>query len=261
MQPPTDESLPTLEQVAHLGLSSGRILLETGANGRIVHEAVADIANACRCDSAEVMCQHAVVLVMIRRGAESCLQMMKVGEHGVNLQRMQAVRQIIREIGPKEKDCEQAQQRMNKVTTTTPGYPVWLVCLNTGLACSAFGRLLGADWASFLPTLIGAGCGQWIRHHMVHRRYNIFVIAGIVSFVSALLAGIGSRFAGSSHLAISTVAAVLLLIPGVAVLNAQVDILESKPNLAGARVLRVVYLVVFMALGLALAQTLVIPKP
>jgi len=258
---PYNESLPTLEQVAQLGLSSGRILLESGANGRIVHEAVADIANAYACDSAEVMCQHAVVLVMIRRGAESCLQMMKVGEHGVNLRRMQAVRQIIRELGTKKPDCGQAQAEIDNVTTATPGYSVWLVCLSTGMACSAFGRLLGADWASFLPTLVGAACGQFIRHHMTKQKHNIFVTAGIVSLVSALLAGIGARICGSTDLAISTVAAVLLLIPGVAVLNAQVDILESKPNLAGARVLRVVYLVGFMALGLALAQTIVIPKP
>jgi len=255
---PNHEDLPSLDRVARLGLSAGRLLLESGASGRIVHEAIQDIADALGCDSAEVMCQHAAVLVMIRRRSESCMQMTKVGEHGVNLRRAQAVRQVIRELVAGNLDRHDAQVEIDRVPTTTPAYPVWLVCLSTGLACSAFGTLLGADWASFLPMLAGAAWGQWIRMIMIHDRHNIFVTAGVVSFLSALFAGVGARIAGSTQLPIATVAAVLLLVPGVAVLNAQMDVLESKPNLAMARALRVFYLLVFMTLGLALAQALVV---
>lgn len=254
------ERLPSLERVARLGLSAGRLLLETGASGRIVHEAIQDIAYALSCDSAEVMCQHAAVLVMIRRGPDSCMQMTKVGEHSVNLRRAQAVRQVVREVVAKKLDCHYAQVEIDQVPYATAAYPTWFVCLSTGVACAAFGRLLGADWASFLPTVIGSTYGQWIRMLMASSRHNIFVTAGVVSFAAAVIAGIGARVAGSANLAIATVAAVLLLVPGVAVLNAQADILESKPNLAIARALRVLYLLVFMALGLALAQTFVLPK-
>ena len=55
-------------------------------------------------------------------------------------------------------------------------------------------------------------------------------------------------------------AAVLLLVPGVAVLNAQLDAVDGKPNLAAARGLRVAYLLLFMTLGLVLAQQLVVPQ-
>jgi uncharacterized membrane protein YjjP (DUF1212 family) len=251
---------PPLEAVARLGLTAGGILLEAGASGRIVHEAIQSIAFSLGCDSAEVMCQHAAVLVMIRRGPESCMQMVKVGEHGVNLRRAQAVRQIVRDLAAGKLDCHYAQAEMDQVPASTPSYPLWLVCVSTGLACGAFGRLLGADWLSFAPTLVGAGVGQWVRHHMAHSRHNIFVTAGVVSFISALLAGIGARLFGSSQLTIATISAVLLLVPGVAVLNAQADVLESKPNLAVARALRVLYLLIFMTLGLASAQAIIIPR-
>ncbi len=52
----------------------------------------------------------------------------------------------------------------------------------------------------------------------------------------------------------------LLLVPGVAVLNAQLDAIDGKPNLAAARGLRVAYLLLFMTLGLVLAQQLVVPQ-
>ena len=45
-----------------------------------------------------------------------------------------------------------------------------------------------------------------------------------------------------------------LIVPGPAVLNTQMDVIEGKPNLAAARGLRVIYLLVFMTLGLVAAQ-------
>lgn len=252
---------PPLGAVARLCLSAGRLLLESGANGRVVHEAIANIAAAVGCDSAEVMCQHAAVLVIIHRDAEACMQMCKVGEHGVNLRRSQAIRAIINQLEQGKLDCAGAEDAINATRTTTPTYPVWFVCLSTGVACGAFGRLLGGDWPSFLPITIGTAAGQWLRHMMLRNRLNIFVTAGLVSFVAASIAGAGASLAGSVHsyIATATVASVLLLVPGVAVLNAQIDALEAKPNLAAARALRILYLLLFMALGLALAQALVLP--
>jgi uncharacterized membrane protein YjjP (DUF1212 family) len=258
MKQESSENLPAMEEVAHLGLSAGRLLLESGASGRIVHESIQDIAFALGCDSAEVMCQHAAVLVMIRRRSASCMQMTKVGEHGVNLRRAQAVRHVVRELQAGNFDCAAAQAEIDKVPAGTPAYPVWLICLSTGFACSAFGRLLGADWASFFPILIGSAWGQWIRAIMSRDRHNVFITAAVVSFLSALFAGVGARIAGSTHVAVATVSAVLLLVPGVAVLNAQTDVLEHRPNLAMSRALHVLYLLIFMTLGLALAQALVV---
>jgi uncharacterized membrane protein YjjP (DUF1212 family) len=255
---PLTES-PPLPAVASLCLCAGRQMLETGANGRTVHEGIADIARALACDRSEVLCQHQAILVTLHRGSESFIQMSKTGEHGVNLRRTQAIRQIIRDLIAKKIDCCAAQSAADLVPANTPAYPVWLVCLATGLACSAFGKLLGADWSAFLPILAGSAGGQWLRHTLLRRRHNVFVVASIISFLSAFLAGLGARLCGSAHDSVATVAATLLLVPGVAVLNAQVDVLEGKPNLAAARALRVLYLLMFMALGLALAQTLILP--
>jgi uncharacterized membrane protein YjjP (DUF1212 family) len=258
--PLTDD--PPLPQVASLCLSAGRLLLETGASGRTVHEACNDIVRALGCDSAEVLCQHAAILITIHRSSESFMQMSKVSEHGVHLWRAQAVRQIIRDLAAKELDFAGARAAIDRVAETAGAYPVWFVCLATGLACGAFGRLLGADWPSFVPIVAASAGGQWLRHVLLRQRHNIFVVAGVISFVSAFVAGLGARLCGSAHVAIATVAAVLLLVPGVAVLNAQIDILEGKPNLAAARALRVLYLLMFMAIGLVLAQTLVLaPHP
>lgn len=250
---------PPLHDVARLCLSAGRQMLETGANGRTVHEGITNIARALGCDGSEVLCQHQAILVTMHRGSDSYIQMCKTGEHHVNLRRTQAIRQMIRDLIAEKIDCAAAQAIVDSAPTSTPAYPVWLVCLATGLACAAFGKLLGTDWPSFLPILAGSAGGQWLRHTLIRSRHNVFVIAGIVSFLAAFVAGLGAQIFGSTHDAVATVAATLLLVPGVAVLNVQVDAMEGKPNLAAARAVRVLYILMFMAFGLVLAQTFILP--
>ncbi len=247
-----------LPEIAHLVLTVGRMLLEWGANARTVHEAISTTAIGLGCDSADAFCQHAAIITVLRRGHESHTQMGKVGEHVVNLRRTQNLQDIIRRVGQGELTCVEAQREVELVPTKTKHYPVWFICLATGLACSAFGRLFKSDWVAFLPTLIGAGVGQYVRHTLFHKKYNIFLTAGTVSFIAALLAGFGAKALGSVHLPLAMVASVLLLVPGIPVLNAQIDVIEGKPNLAAARALRITFLLLFMALGLSIAQGFVL---
>ena len=253
----TAASLPPLSDVARLSLSIGRLYMESGESGRIIHEEIFVAARGLGCESAEVYSQYAAIIVMLRRGEEFCVEMGKIGEHGVNLRCSEAIRDIVRRVADGDLECSAGQTQLDNVPHTTPSYSNWLVCLCTGLACSAFGRLLGADWPAFFPVLVASGVGQWIRRAMLVRKKNHFIITGIVSFVSAFMAGSGARLLGSSHLEIATVSAVLLLVPGIAVLNIQTDVIEGKPNLAAARGLRVIYILLFMTLGLVAAQSLI----
>ena len=150
----------SLDEIAELSLSVGKMLLESGASARTVHQAIQDISTGLGCDRAESYCQHAAIIVMLRRGLESCVQMGKVGEHGVNLRSSEAIAKIVHEVTTGDADYVQARDKVGAVPRTTPRYPVWLVCVATGLACAAFGRLLHAEWLSFLPILIGASAGN-----------------------------------------------------------------------------------------------------
>jgi uncharacterized membrane protein YjjP (DUF1212 family) len=246
--------------MARLSLTIGRLFMECGGSGALVHEEIIAVARCLGCDSAEVYCQHAAIIVTLRRGEEFCVQMGKVGEHGVNLRRSESVSDIVRRVSNGDLDCAGGQRELDNVLSTVASYPLWVVCLSTGLACAAFGRLLGTDWLSFVPITLGAAVGHWVRHTLIRRGMNLFLTTGIVSFTSALLGGLGARLAGSSHLGVATVSAVLLVVPGVAVLNTQKDAIEGKPNLAAARGLRVLYLLLFMTFGLLAAQRLILPN-
>ena len=251
---------PSLRDVALLCLMVGRLLLESGANGRVVHEAIATVATGLGCDAAEAFCQHAAIIVVLTRRGESHTRMGKVGEHGVNLRRCENIQEAVRRIGLGEFTCEEALAEVSRVPRTTRHYPLWFVCLATGLACSAFGRLFKCDWLAFMPTLVGAAAGQYVRHVMFHAHRNIFLIWGVVSFVSAIIAGAGALWLHCDHIPLAMTAAVLLLVPGIPILNAQIDAIEGRPTLASARGLRITFMLLFMALSLAAAQVILLGK-
>ena len=98
-------SLPPLSDVARLSLSIGRLFMESGESGRVIHEEICGAACALGCDSAEVYCQHAAIILTLRRGEEFCVQMGKVGEHGVNLRRSEAIRDTLRRVATGDLEC------------------------------------------------------------------------------------------------------------------------------------------------------------
>jgi Putative threonine/serine exporter len=128
-----------------------------------------------------------------------------------------------------------------------------------GLGMHCVRAAIRSRLARFLSRPLWDGHRAVDRHDLIVRKQNIFIVSSIVSFAAAFLAGSGARLLGSLHPETAMVAAVLLLVPGVAVLNIQMDAIEGKPNLAAARGLRVIYLLMFMTLGLVAAQRLILP--
>jgi uncharacterized membrane protein YjjP (DUF1212 family) len=124
---------PSLDEVAKLSLSVGKLFLETGASARTVHEAVEEISRVFDCETAETYCQHAAIIVMLRRGTESCVQMGKVGEHGVNLRRAEALSKIVSHVSSGEMDCVQAQREVDNVPRTAQGIRFGLFVWQRGL--------------------------------------------------------------------------------------------------------------------------------
>ncbi len=265
----TDSAInpPPLADIARLTTAIGRGLMQAGATTDVVHSSIIDAAKGLGCTDAEVYAQHAALIVTLRRRGESYTHMGKVGEHGTNLRIASSLRKLVEHIQDGTLDLAAAKKVLKDVPNTTKKYPVWVVALATGLACAGFGRLILSDWrvewVVFIPTCLGTAVGQWLRHTMLHKHLNFYLMVTSVAFTSAFIAGLGSRLVHSSKWELATVAATLLLVPGTAMFNAQLDILHGKPSLAAARVVRIMFILLFLSLGLILAQRIIslIPLP
>ena len=149
---------------------------------------------------------------------------------------------------------QEAGMALAYIESNTCRYSNWVMALAVGLACAAFGRLLGVDWVGTFPVFTGATIGQLLRRFLLSKHVNVFLCASVVSFISALLSGSGAQLSGSVKVDVAMIAAILLLVPGVPSINAQTDILEGHPTLGSARAVTVIVLLIFVAVGLWFSQ-------
>jgi len=246
----------SLEDIAMLALEFGRLLMEAGAGARSVEEITRQVATGLGAERVDLRVGYASLAITIGIGPDGITRMRKVGPLGVNQSLDQALRGAAARIERSGFTVAEARAELDSLVRGSPRYPDWVVAMSAGVACAAFGRLLGVDWAGVGPIFAAAALGQMVRRQLAVRKVNVFISATAVAFLASTLCGFGARWAGSHTVATDMTVAVLLLVPGVPSLNALNDILEGRPTLGSARAVWVAVILVFITAGVWLAQGL-----
>ncbi len=246
-----------LEQIAGAALLVARRLMETGSRAEVVHEGCSLVARGLGCEHVNLRSGYASLEITLDSGLNTITRMIEVGPLGVNYRLNHAIRDMVRRF--QESSCTPAETvaEMTRLERDTPRQRPWLVALWVGVACASFGRLLGTDWAAFIPVLAAGTLGQAGRHVLLRRGTNAFVVAAGIAFLSSTLGGLGARWAASTTVNLAMNASVLLLVPGVPAVNAQSDIMEGHPAMGGARAIFVIMLLIFIAIGVLIAHVFV----
>jgi len=242
-----------LERIAMAALLVARALMESGARAESVHENCCLVGRGLGAERVDLRSGYASLDITVFRGMSTVTRMVEVGPLGANHRLSQAVRELAQRIGRGGLTPAEALADLTRVRQNTPRHPPWLVACAVGMACAAFGRLLGMDWVAFIPVAASGAIGQTVRHSLLSRGTNLFVVAGCVAFLSSGLGELGAKWAGSNTADLAMIASVLLLVPGVPALNAQYDILEGHPTLGTARMVFVGMLLIFVATGVLIA--------
>jgi uncharacterized membrane protein YjjP (DUF1212 family) len=264
---PEDESDPVrmrhrdLERIAHAALRIGCVLMETGACVRVVHEGARRIVAGLGAEVLGVRTGYASFEITVGTSGNTITRMMQVGRHGVNHRLDFAVRDLVKRAETGGMTLEAIEAELTRLVAVTPRHPAWVVALATGTACAAFGRLLSVDWPAFVPVLVAGTVGQYVRHTLLHRGVNVFVVAAFIAFLSGTLGGIGAKLVGSTTVNMAMMASILLLVPGVPSTNAQTDIMDGFPTMGSARAVWVVMVMVFAACGIWLAESVLGVRP
>ena len=247
---------PDIEHIATAVLLIGRLLIESGARAEVVHEDCSMVARGLGADHLALRAGYASVDITVSSGSMTITRTMDVGPHGVNHRLSHVIRDLVRRIQRGSQTPSEAVANAILLERETSHFAPWVVALAVGIACAGFGRLLGLDWPAFLPVAAAGATGQAVRHLLLGRRVNVFVIAACIAFLSSSLGGLGAMWAGSNKVNLAMIASVLLLVPGVPARNAGSDIMEGYPTLGIARGVCVVILLMFIAIGILLAQEL-----
>ena len=249
-------SAPVLEPASMAALEAGRMLLETGATARSVQAIVETVARGLGAESVDVRIDYGSLAVTISIGDSGITRMRKVGPLGVNQQLDERLWILAARVGRHELTAEQTRAALEQLARETPRHPRWLTAIGVGLACAAFGRLLGVDWSGAGPVFLAAATGQYVRSRLLHAGVNGFLCTALISFLSSMMCGLTASRTGSETLTAAIVASVLLLVPGVPAVNAQTDIMDGNPTLGSARAVTVAMTLVFAAAGLWVSRVL-----
>jgi uncharacterized membrane protein YjjP (DUF1212 family) len=245
-----------LEKIAMTALRMARVLVECGARVRVVHQGATLVARGLGVEPVGLRTGYASQEITVRSGANTITRMTTIGPHGVNHRLDHAMRALAVCVSKGVMTADEVEAEMDRLVKTTPRHPLWLVALAVGMACAAFGRLLGIDWLAFGPVFVGGGLGQALRMLLHRRGVNTYVVAAAIAFVAAGTAGAGARLAGSTTVNLAMMAAILLLVPGVPATNAQTDIMDGYPSMGSARAVSVLMVMIFATCGVWLAETL-----
>jgi len=245
-----------LEKIANAALRVGRVLMECGGRVNVVREGMRLVAQGLGAEVLGERVGYASLSLTVGSGEETITRMVDVGPHGVNYRLDVAVRRYATVVARDGGAPADVYETIDRLIHETQRYPLWFVAPATGLACAAFGRLLGVDWPAFLPIFLAGAIGQWLRAELRDRQVNACLIAALVAFVAGVAGGFGARAAGSASAELALIASTLLLVPGVPATNAQTDIMDGFPTVGSARAVSVAMIMVFATIGIWGAEAL-----
>ena len=257
-----DDSSPPLPReelrdVIDLTLWSGQLLLQHGAEAQRVEETLHRLGTALGCNWMDIVVSPNGLFISTISGEEFRTKVRRVVSLGVDMTKVSAINRLTQRVVDGELDRVRVRAELERIVGTPPHYPRWLVAGMVGLACAAFSRLMGGDWAVFGATFGAAAIAMAVRQELSRHHFNSLVIVIVTALVAGSVAGIFVRYGTGENRQIALIASVLLLVPGVPLINAAEDLIQGHILIGLARGMTGALISLGIALGLWLAMRIV----
>lgn len=255
-EPPLKQqfSPEALRDIVDLALWTGQLLLQHGANASRTEETVHHLGTGLGCDWLDVLISPDAVVITTTSHEEFRTKARRVVRFGgVDMAVVAAVSELSYQVSAGELDRFETRARLEEIDKRPLNYPRPLLILLVGLACAAFSQLFGGDWPVFAATWLAASSGMGVRLWLRRRNFNFVPQVVITAFVAGLLASLATLLNWGSQPQIALVASVLLLVPGVPLVNAFHDLLSSHDITGLARGVHGGMISLGIAVGLSLA--------
>lgn len=237
-------------------LWAGQLLLQHGANSSRVEKTIHQMGTYLGCDWVDTFISFNGLTVSASSGGEFRTKVRRVVRIGVNMTIVSGISHLTHEVVRGHLNRRQTRAELERISGTPRHYNRWLVVLMVGLACAAFSRLFGGDWPVFAVTWGAASAAMFTRQELTKRHFNGLLVVTATAFVGSLLAGLATLFRLSPEPETALVATVLLLVPGVPLINSVDDLAEGYLVVGLARGAGGALISLGIALGLLLAMGL-----
>ncbi len=246
----------TLRDVIDVALWAGQMLLQNGADSQRVEETVHRIGTGLGCTWMDIFVSPNAIVVTTISGEDFRTKIRRVVRIGVNMNLIDAVNNVSRRVERGELDRFQLREELERLDALPHNYNRWTVVLMVGLACAAFARLFGGDFSVMGVTFAASAFAMFIRQELNRRFFNPFLVVVVTALVAGLVASTATRFDIGKEPQIALAASVLLLVPGVPLINGAEDVINGYVVMGLVRGVTGGIIVLCIALGLLMAMRL-----
>jgi uncharacterized membrane protein YjjP (DUF1212 family) len=253
-KPPLDRE--TLRDVIDLALWAGQLLMQYGAETERVEETVHLLGTSLGAQWMDILVSPNAVVITTISGEEFRTKVRRVVSLGVNMNVLAEVNRLSRMVTNGELDRFGVRAELVRISSMRHHYNRWLIVLVVGLACAAFSRLFGGDAPVFGITFVAAAGAMFVRQWLLRQHFNPLLIVIVTAFVAGLIASLAPVFRLGARPELALASSVLLLVPGVHLINAFEDLLKGHMVTGIVRGITGALISVCIALGLLMAMRL-----
>ncbi len=253
-KPPLDRE--TLTDVIDLALWAGQMLLQNGADAERVEETVHSIGTELGAEWVDALVSPNALIVTTSSGDDFRTKVRRVTHLGVNMTVVEQVSHLNHRIAEGKLDRFAVRDELTRISEMPQEFNRWTIVIMVGAACAAFSRLFGGDLPVTAVTFVAAAVAMFVRQELTQRHFNAFLVVIATALVAGLIASSATvlRLSDQPHTALA--ASVLLLVPGVPLINSLQDILKGHIVIGLVRGFTGLVIALCIALGLLLAMQL-----
>ncbi len=253
-KPPLDRE--TLRDVIDLSLWAGQMLLHNGADSARIEETVHQIGTALGASWMDVVVTPEALIVTTISGEEFRTKVRRVVSLAVNFAIVDAINTLARRVNAGELDRFAVRAELIRIDTMRQGYNRWSIVIMVGVACAAFARLFGGDETAMISTFVAAAVAMFTRQQLLRLYFNPLLVTTITAFTAGVFASLPALYGFSATPQATLAASVLLLVPGVHLINSVQDMLKGYLLTGMMRGVLGAIISLCIALGLLLALRL-----
>lgn len=216
-----------IDRLLNFASTSGKIMLENGAEIYRVEETICIICNSFSIYNVEAFASTTAVIVSIIDNGKIHTIVKRISKRGVNLNKIHKINALSRKISlerPSLDYCENALEEINK----DDSYSFIKTLFFAGIATSTFTVLFGSNINEFLCTFFIGIIIKFMEVTLSKTGLNNFFINGICGSTITLFSIIFLNLGFISGIDKLIAGSIMLLVPGLLLTNSIRDILEGQ---------------------------------
>ena len=248
------EAFAEIGQKTELLLTVGQLLMENGADTAQIVRDMKRVAAYMGIDSEKfhLHIMYTTLMLNISDEHHSHTSFRKCIKHAVNMRIVHAVSKLTWRAMKEHYTLDEFRTELATVPNR-PRYPNWLSIMAAGSGCGAFCTLFGCDFNAAIYTAVSAIIGKLIHIQCAERfGFNPYVSMTFAAF-SATICAYFTHLLPTSTPWHPLIASALFLVPGIPMINALSDILNTYLISGAARLIHTAVIIASMTFGLLFA--------